>query len=42
MSTHYDRDHDDRRPRMPWTFPFVAGTAIVLVLLMALAERSLN
>jgi hypothetical protein len=33
-------NHDDRHPpQMPWTFPLIAGTAIVAVLLMALLER---
>lgn len=33
-------NHDPaNRPQLPWTFPAVAGTAIVAVILMALLER---
>jgi hypothetical protein len=33
-------DHDpDHPPQLPWVFPAVAGTAIVLVVLMALLQR---
>jgi hypothetical protein len=33
---NHDAEHP---PQLPWTFPAVAGTAIVLVLLMALLQR---
>lgn len=36
LHPNHDREHP---PQMPWTFPIVAGAAVVLVLLMALLER---
>jgi hypothetical protein len=33
-------NHDDRHPpQMPWTFPLIAGTALIAVLAMVLLER---
>ncbi len=34
-------DRHDHRPTMPFTFPLIAGSAIVAVLLMYLLEKSL-
>lgn len=34
-------DYRDQRPAMPFTFPLIAGSAIVAVLLMILLEKSL-
>jgi hypothetical protein len=36
MHPNHDRDHP---PQMPFTFPLIAGTAVVAVLVMYLLER---
>jgi hypothetical protein len=36
MHPNHDRDHP---PQLPWTFPVIAGTAVVAVIAMALLER---
>jgi hypothetical protein len=36
LHPNHDRDHP---PQLPWVFPAVAGTAVVLVVLMALLQR---
>ena len=36
LHPNHDRQHP---PQLPWTFPALAGTAVVAVILMALLER---